>query len=164
MSESKTNVANLAIPPEEEELFKEFQAYVRSIYTAASDGAIQSLNEATAELRQQVTQLDETVTQSREGYREMFLPAVERFEASAGEALARLASKQEEAARHHWERTSELVKQQAQEHRQQLQHQSTHFEESLKKRIQQMTFIILGVMLFLAFAVPGVLYMAFRPK
>lgn len=164
MSESKTNLANPAIPPEEEELFKEFQAYVRSIYTAASDGAIQSLNEATAELRRQVIHLDETVAQSREGYREMFLPAVERFEVSSGEALARLASKQDEVARLHWEKTSELVRQQAQEHKLQLQQQSTHFEQSLNNRIKQMTLIILGVMLFLAIAVPGVLYLAFRPK
>lgn len=164
MSESKTNFANPAIPPEEEEIFKEFQAYVRSIYTAASDGAIQSLKEATAELRRQVTQLDETVAQSREGYREMFLPAVERFEVSSGEALVRLASKQDEVARLHWERTTELVRQQAQEHKLQLQQQSAHFEQSLKKRLQQMTLIILGVMLVLAIAVPGVLYMAFRPK
>jgi hypothetical protein len=164
MSESTTPLNNQAVPPEEEELFKEFQAYVRSIYLAASDGAIQSLNDATTELRSQVKKLDETVTQSRESYSEMFLPAVQRFEESASQTLATLATKQNEIAGSHWERTTELLKKQAQEHRHTLEQQNAHYESYIKARIRNMTLILVGVMVTLAVAVPCALSMAFRMK
>jgi len=179
MSDSTTNTVSQAIPPEEEELFKEFQSYVRSIYTAASDGAIQTLTDATEELRRQVNRLDETVSQSREGYLDMFLPAVERFEASANDAMVRLATKQDEVARihwektaelvrqqsqHHWEKTSELVIQQSQEDQTQLLHQQELFEKRLNKRIHRIALVIVGLSVFLAIAIAGVLYLAFQPK
>jgi len=69
-----------SVPPEEEELFREFEAYVRSVYTAATSGAVQKLEASTDELRTEIGELRTTVSQSRKDYANLFAPAIARME------------------------------------------------------------------------------------
>jgi len=80
------------IPPEEEELFREFQAYVRSVYGAATSGAIEALDQQTGELAEQIRKLAKTVEMSRAAYQELFAPSVASFEAAGRQVVADLDS------------------------------------------------------------------------
>ncbi|NLI00887.1 MAG: hypothetical protein GX446_15500 [Chthonomonadales bacterium] len=80
------------IPPEEEELFREFQAYVRSVYGAATSGAIDVLDQHASALGAQISKLTQTVEASRAAYTELFAPAVANFEASSQQIIASLDS------------------------------------------------------------------------
>jgi hypothetical protein len=98
MSNQSTSNTDLNVPPEEEELFKEFQSYVRSIYIAASGEAIKSITDATQQLRNDVRKLSETVQESRESYLEMFAPALANFVESSENTLIKLSKQQDEVA------------------------------------------------------------------
>lgn len=82
-STSESSCKTQEIPPEELQLFHEFQAYVRSIYVAASDGAIQSLQKACNDLNKEIASLSATVEHGRDSYKDMFKPAVEHFQKSS---------------------------------------------------------------------------------
>jgi hypothetical protein len=99
ISQMTASNADSAPRPEEEELFREFQSYVRSIYVAASDGAMQNLQAGTNELRREVERLEQTVREGRENYVTLFDPAVAKFSAAVSTALEDLARSHEVLAR-----------------------------------------------------------------
>ncbi len=87
------DAAVFPVPPEEEELFREFEAYVRSIYAAATAGAVealqtraneveQQLRNAADDLKAQTAELADTVARSRDSYADLFAPAIARMETS----------------------------------------------------------------------------------
>lgn len=88
-----------AIPPEEQELFREFQSYVRSIYTAATSGAVQTLEARTAvmeaRLNEVTNELADTVQKSRDAYADLFAPAIDRLETAVKAALREHVSRKE---------------------------------------------------------------------
>lgn len=163
MSDSAVNTTSEPVPPEEEAVFEEFQAYVRSIYLAASDGAIQSIGDAASELRNEVRNLCGAVNESRNSYLEMFSPAVTRFEQSAGEALKRLATEQEAIAKAHWDRTSALVRELSHQHHIQSQSQATHFESAVHRSIKKAVLVLVCVMTALTILSAAVVYIVSRP-
>ena len=126
------------IPPEEEELFREFQAYARSIYTAATDGAVQTLTSATARLKLEVDMLNSIVVQSRENYQQLFEPAVTEFKASAGRAVASMSQRQEE-----------LFKQLAQQHQAVAKQNADAMTSLIKGRAKLFVWLMAGIGLLL---------------
>jgi len=105
------------VPPEEEELFKEFESYVRTIYMAATDGAVQSLQQATEGLRDQVAELQSTVRESRQDFITFFDPAVQNFNASTEKTLQAMTQRQELIAKQQEERFEQALRKLSDEHR-----------------------------------------------
>lgn len=105
------------VPPEEEELFREFQSYVRTIYMAATDGAVQSLQQATEGLRNQVAELQATVKESRQDFITLFDPAVQSFNASTETTLQAMTQRQELISKQQEERFEQALRKLTDEHR-----------------------------------------------
>ena len=186
MNNPSTSNTNITVPPEEEELFKEFQSYVRSIYVAASSSAIDSINDASSKLKSEIQKMDATVRDSRDNYREMFTPALKKFEASSENALIKLAKQQDEIASIHWNKTIEILKQQSTKHDELMldqsnrtadllklqskefatlmENQKSQFESYVRARIRRMTIIINVVFFLISIAMPGVLYWIFKGR
>jgi len=82
--------------PEEEQLFKEFQAYVRSITNEITRSTLQVLEHGIQSQIESIVKttsnLDETVKRSREDYRNLFSPAIDTFRTGTNELLARFSS------------------------------------------------------------------------
>ncbi|MDR3707192.1 MAG: hypothetical protein P4L33_02745 [Capsulimonadaceae bacterium] len=109
---SNSAMDNADVLPEEEPLFLEFQAYVRSVSKEVTKSAVSDLQAAVAQLAQVITQnreefqrlsktsIDEledavhtlsvTVQQSRSDYAALFAPATERFGRELDTRLAEL--------------------------------------------------------------------------
>jgi DNA anti-recombination protein RmuC len=90
------------LSPEEAELFKEFEGYVRSVYVAATRGATTQVERSAeaieakvnsltstftaasqhchARLQEQIDSLTKTVSASRDAYADLFAPAIARFD------------------------------------------------------------------------------------
>lgn len=78
------------------ELFREFEAYVRSIYVAATAGAVSALEKKAADLGGETQRLQEVVQRSRENYAALFDPAVQRLLAASAESGRLLTTQIEE--------------------------------------------------------------------
>lgn len=107
------------LSPEEAELFKEFEGYVRSIYVAATQGATAQVErsaaaiEATvnsltatftaasqhshARLQEQIDLLTKTVSASRDAYADLFAPAIARFDDGSSTSAERFVAQTESA-------------------------------------------------------------------
>jgi len=99
LADRENTLQDESIPPEEQELFREFQSYVRSIYTAATSGAVQVLEAKAgaieARLAEVTDELAETVTNSREAYADLFAPSIERLEQATASTLQEHVSRSE---------------------------------------------------------------------
>jgi Fe2+ transport system protein B len=137
LATSKSQANSAEIPPEEEELFREFQSYVRSIYTAATDGAVQSLTSATARLKLEVDQLSRVVVQSRDDYQRLFEPAISDFKASAERTLALMSQRQEELTKQQEQRIAEALQQLAQEHQAATKQNADSMSTLVKSQAQE---------------------------
>lgn len=122
------------VPPEEEELFKEFQSYVRSIYAAATEGAVQSLQQATEGLRREVIELQKTVSESRQGFVALFDPAVQNFNSATEKAIKEMVHRQEAIAKQQDERFEHALQNLAAAHRESLNEQAHAAEQALQKQ------------------------------
>lgn len=149
LATAEPQLKSAEIPPEEEELFREFQAYARSIYTAATDGAVQSLTSATARLKLEVDQLNSVVVQSRENYQQLFEPAISEFKASAERTLILMSQRQEELSKQQDQRIAEALQKLAQEHKAATQQNAESMTTLVKSQAKLFLWILGGMGLVL---------------
>ena len=146
---TETSVKSAEIPPEEEELFREFQAYTRSIYIAATDGAVQSLISTTAQLKLEVDQLNNVVVQSRENYQQLFEPAILEFKSSAELTLISMSHRQEELSKLQEQRIAEALQKLAQEHQEVTKQNADAMTTLVKSQAKQLLWVLAGMGLLL---------------
>lgn len=142
---SDSQVKSSEVPPEEEELFREFQAYARSIYVAATDGAVQSLTSATVQLRLEVDILNSVVVQSRENYKQLFEPAISEFKASAERTIVSMSQRQEEIAKQQDVRITETLRKLSQEHQITTKQSVDAITTLVKNQAKQLLWILAGI-------------------
>lgn len=134
------------VPPEEEELFKEFQSYVRTIYMAATDGAVQSLQQATKGLRGEVAELQLVVRESRQDFITLFDPAVRNFDSAAGRVLKEMAQRQEVISEQQEERFEQAIRKISDEHKVLAKAQSDSFGSLVETRSKQFLWSLVSAM------------------